>query len=115
MKKLMLLSAVLMSSAWAGCGFNLGDWLGWNVNDPEPQIAHLQPFASEGELKAYLVGQDEMPARPGGSAVDFDTVGNAVGGEGASPTAPPPSPMNASRSEERRVGKECRSRWSPYH
>src|SRR2546426_11408450 len=23
--------------------------------------------------------------------------------------------MNAVRSEERRVGKECRSRWSPYH
>ena len=22
---------------------------------------------------------------------------------------------NNSRSEERRVGKECRSRWSPYH
>ena len=22
---------------------------------------------------------------------------------------------NPSRSEERRVGKECRSRWSPYH
>ena len=22
---------------------------------------------------------------------------------------------NAHRSEERRVGKECRSRWSPYH
>ena len=22
---------------------------------------------------------------------------------------------NKSRSEERRVGKECRSRWSPYH
>ena len=22
---------------------------------------------------------------------------------------------NAMRSEERRVGKECRSRWSPYH
>ena len=22
---------------------------------------------------------------------------------------------NAWRSEERRVGKECRSRWSPYH
>ena len=22
---------------------------------------------------------------------------------------------NAQRSEERRVGKECRSRWSPYH
>ena len=22
---------------------------------------------------------------------------------------------NGDRSEERRVGKECRSRWSPYH
>src|SRR5688572_31780961 len=24
-------------------------------------------------------------------------------------------PLRAERSEERRVGKECRSRWSPYH
>ena len=24
-------------------------------------------------------------------------------------------PSNLDRSEERRVGKECRSRWSPYH
>ena len=23
--------------------------------------------------------------------------------------------LNGRRSEERRVGKECRSRWSPYH
>ena len=23
--------------------------------------------------------------------------------------------LNLCRSEERRVGKECRSRWSPYH
>src|SRR3712207_7279756 len=27
----------------------------------------------------------------------------------------PPCNGTASRSEERRVGKECRSRWSPYH
>ena len=26
-----------------------------------------------------------------------------------------PSGSGKSRSEERRVGKECRSRWSPYH
>ena len=25
------------------------------------------------------------------------------------------SSRSSSRSEERRVGKECRSRWSPYH
>src|SRR3712207_9546984 len=24
-------------------------------------------------------------------------------------------PLDVERSEERRVGKECRSRWSPYH
>ena len=24
-------------------------------------------------------------------------------------------PLSDGRSEERRVGKECRSRWSPYH
>ena len=39
-------------------------------------------------------------------------------------TAPPTSlrwnpaktlPAERCRSEERRVGKECRSRWSPYH
>ena len=29
------------------------------------------------------------------------------------PTAKPP--VCKIRSEERRVGKECRSRWSPYH
>ena len=26
-----------------------------------------------------------------------------------------PTTKNGTRSEERRVGKECRSRWSPYH
>src|SRR2546430_16844227 len=26
-----------------------------------------------------------------------------------------PQPQTPQRSEERRVGKECRSRWSPYH
>src|SRR2546429_2085862 len=26
-----------------------------------------------------------------------------------------PEPLGLRRSEERRVGKECRSRWSPYH
>ena len=26
-----------------------------------------------------------------------------------------PRHVGSSRSEERRVGKECRSRWSPYH
>ena len=33
----------------------------------------------------------------------------------ASTAAAAASSANGMRSEERRVGKECRSRWSPYH
>ena len=36
------------------------------------------------------------------SALDISTAMDAVGGQ-------------LNRLEERRVGKECRSRWSPYH
>src|SRR5256885_15908884 len=34
---------------------------------------------------------------------------------GLAPEAKSPAEIASSRSEERRVGKECRSRWSPYH
>src|SRR2546422_10668859 len=52
-----------------------------------------------------------------------DLVLRAVGIEAGSPTVPLPlaarlasgSISQTVRSEERRVGKECRSRWSPYH
>src|SRR5690606_39445198 len=33
----------------------------------------------------------------------------------ASAACPPPATTAPDRSEERRVGKECRSRWSPSH
>ena len=36
-------------------------------------------------------------------------------GESASQTGRDHIPPRIFRSEERRVGKECRSRWSPYH
>ena len=40
----------------------------------------------------------------------FDTVDSALlRNPGAQPL------FHSDRSEERRVGKECRSRWSPYH
>src|SRR5258705_7966465 len=38
-----------------------------------------------------------------------------VGGPTATPTRTPTRSATPTRSEERRVGKECRSRWSPYH
>ena len=54
--------------------------------------------------KALLMAQNS--ARPKLS----DVLSHAEGIRGALSTAP-----FSSRSEERRVGKECRSRWSPYH
>jgi len=48
-----------------------------------------RPISARGQ---QVIGQPDLPARE--------------------PQKPKPA---AKRSEERRVGKECRSRWSPYH
>ena len=55
-------------------------------------------------VKVTIFGESHGPAIgvvldgvPAGEAVDMDAVRIQM------------------RSEERRVGKECRSRWSPYH
>ena len=50
-----------------------------------------------------------FPSSFGGSA----TPAYFAGGDGTEDN--PFRITNAVRSEERRVGKECRSRWSPYH
>src|SRR3712207_5866814 len=44
----------------------------------------------------------------------FDGLATAPGTSAAEEVAAA-APSGARRSEERRVGKECRSRWSPYH
>ena len=46
-------------------------------------------------------------------AVDLLVVGRFGTTEGLSAVSTGSQVLN--RSEERRVGKECRSRWSPYH
>src|SRR3989475_7542784 len=44
-------------------------------------------------------------------ALALDGKGNLYAGTGEAID----QPATTDRSEERRVGKECRSRWSPYH
>ena len=52
----------------------------------------------------------------GGQPVGEHPIGLLRKGKGHVVTAQPRLDMpDAERSEERRVGKECRSRWSPYH
>src|SRR3712207_7515928 len=43
------------------------------------------------------------------------TASLGLGAAPATRTTSPVAPGAEPRSEERRVGKECRSRWSPYH
>src|SRR2546426_369307 len=52
-------------------------------------------------LNALLIGERKRVARY------RDTLGNLAHSL--------KTPLAVMRSEERRVGKECRSRWSPYH
>ena len=56
----------------------------------------------------------EFEEKFGVSAAPVMVAGGAVAG-GAADAAEEKTEFNAERSEERRVGKECRSRWSPYH
>src|SRR2546427_13142850 len=60
--------------------------------DPEP----------EADTGISVTAAPATMARDGGSTV-------TITARNAGPT------IAAARSEERRVGKECRSRWSPYH
>src|ERR1051326_2363907 len=78
------------------------------------------------EAKSWLPPLPFPPASPDYAAKFNSFMQSAMGGpHAATPsTANPHSQANphgsmhlldAQRSEERRVGKECRSRWSPYH
>jgi len=64
-------------------------------------------YAVGGQELGYLPGSENEKMQPWAQAV-FDTLG-AI----ASPHVI--DEVIDRRSEERRVGKECRSRWSPYH
>ena len=65
-----------------------------------------QPLIEVRNLKKYF------PLRSG----FFNRVtGHVKAVDGISFTIPRGKTMGLTRSEERRVGKECRSRWSPYH
>src|SRR2546422_7455567 len=54
----------------------------------------------------YLLERRLFRRRSTGEVIERDRKGGAAWTRFAFPTW---------RSEERRVGKECRSRWSPYH
>ena len=63
--------------------------------------------------KEYPMFWTWLDYRPGMNFDSICQVMNDIGMDGIMLNAPTPDDYR--RSEERRVGKECRSRWSPYH
>src|SRR3546814_16470968 len=76
-------------------------------------------FAVREDLGLWVVADGMGGAAAGevASAIAVDVIAREV--EGGAPLDSAFAEANRSRSEERRVGKECvstcRSRWSPYH
>src|SRR2546425_11973567 len=64
--------------------------------------------SSDGQSERAI--DESCPLRNGIAALRRTRSANAI-----SASTEPPHSRRHERSEERRVGKECRSRWSPYH
>ena len=98
----------------------------WKANRP---MGHLWRQSVSGGAPVQLTNGDagESNARwsPDGRSILFLMRGRDVpetqihllasGGGAAKELTRHATSVSAARSEERRVGKECRSRWSPYH
>ena len=82
---------------------------------------HAQDSTDFQEFMVMPVGLDDYAEALRAGAEIFQALrgllheaGHATG-QGDEGGFAPSLPSNEARSEERRVGKECRSRWSPYH
>src|SRR3712207_6949892 len=77
-------------------------WRDWSSDVCSSDLTYSAPT----DFRALRDAAAEHPEMPGYGHTFHDIVEPVFGTE---PLAWRP------RSEERRVGKECRSRWSPYH
>ena len=67
------------------------------LENESPLASRMRPTTLEEVVgQEHIIGKDKLLYR----AIKADKLGSVI---------------FYGRSEERRVGKECRSRWSPYH
>ena len=92
-----------------------------NSQTGEYSYTYSYSYSKEGGEKNVEVHTGGFSAATAGeAAVDSTgktTAGESSGGKSATgkTTTIKSTTGSDTRSEERRVGKECRSRWSPYH
>ena len=72
----------------------------------------MKQFVFAGLLAAALLGLAACGGEAGTAQAQQEQTTQAVE---AAEDMDREDPARGGRSEERRVGKECRSRWSPYH
>ena len=73
----------------------------------------LNKQSTEKDITSPIIGTAYHAPEPG--AKKFVEVGKKIKKGDTIMIVEAMKTMNHVRSEERRVGKECRSRWSPYH
>src|SRR3712207_4157485 len=113
----LVLSVVGACMLWVGWfGFNAGSALSAGSLATSAFVA--THFGAAAAALGWMLGEWVRQGKP----TVLGAVSGAVAGlVGITPAAGFVTPMSAlaigfiARSEERRVGKECRSRWSPYH
>ena len=83
----------------------------------EAQTAHDAQAADDASSSHAAGLTDTASTTTDASVADDSSFGDSVGHEADVPSSDDEGTGTTElcRSEERRVGKECRSRWSPYH
>ena len=86
--------------------------LNFNFNDGEiVRQQELEAWIEPGDIEWTIVGLAEGTVGAKSVADNMERAGSFDSDLGEDARVA----LYAKRSEERRVGKECRSRWSPYH
>ena len=103
------------SNAWNQAGSGKGMWSSLSPLE-KAQVIGAGTLGANALLSPPNIGlpQSTSPNVPAGLQFKFNQDPNAMYQPSFAPNYNGIAGINT-RSEERRVGKECRSRWSPYH
>ena len=109
---LLMLAAMKGDDRIRSIVYNVDPWHFWGSEGPDfkrlgEKRAWLPLFLVSPSLAFSFLTSLETPSGP--QSFQF------VRQQSQQPKDVRQSPLHVQRSEERRVGKECRSRWSPYH